>query len=176
MRLHRIIGGGSPLKSLMEAEVETYWLNTTGLLVCVTCLMLMTGRANGTDNATLLKQIQETIGKVRTMSGPSMARTNEAEHLSKLTRRIDPKGIDDKTLENLISLLDTSDDSVRRWVAGALGFLGPRARTAVPALLKVMHETDCLELKEMTSAGAARVALKRIGVTPPPPDCEHKSN
>jgi len=37
--------------------------------------------------------------------------------------------------------------------------------------LKVMRETDCVELKEMTSAGAARVALKRIGVTPPPRDC-----
>jgi len=37
--------------------------------------------------------------------------------------------------------------------------------------LKVMRETDCVELKEMTSAGVARVALKRIGVTPPPRDC-----
>ena len=37
--------------------METYWPNTMRLKVCVTCLMLLTGRANETDNARLLKQI-----------------------------------------------------------------------------------------------------------------------
>ena len=157
--------------------MKSYWLNTVRLMVCITCLVLPTARANGTDNARLLKQIQETISKIRTTSGPSMARTNEAEHLSRLTRRIDPKEVDDKTLEDIISLLDTPDDSVRGWVAGALGFLGARAKAAVPALLKVVHEADCRELAEGVGvADAARVALKRIGVTPPPRDCEKKND
>lgn len=141
------------------------------LLVCAACMGQVTTMANGIDETKTLKELQETISDVRKMSGPSKPGANAAEHLSQLTEKIDPKKVDDKTLDDMVSLLDTSNDFVRFWVAAALGHLGPRAKVAVPALLKVMHETDCLELKEMTSAGAARVALKRIGVTPPPRDC-----
>jgi hypothetical protein len=133
--------------------------------------------ADGMDDAKILKELQETMARVRTMSGPSMARTKAAEHLSELTRKIDPKEIDDTTLEDLVSLLDTSDDSVRGWVAGALGYVGPRAKVAVPKLLKVIRETDCPKVATgVRSADAARVALKRIGVTPPPRDCGKKTD
>jgi hypothetical protein len=145
------------------------WCRSSSAAICAVLMVALTGMANAKDDTMLLKQLQETIAKVRTMKGPSMARTNEAEHLVKLTKRIDPKKVDDKTLADLIALLNTSDDSVRGWVAGALGYLGPRAKVAVSALLKLTHETDCIELAELKSAGAARVALKRIGVTPPPP-------
>jgi hypothetical protein len=132
--------------------------------------------ADGMADTQMLKELQETILKLRKMGGPSMARTNTAERLSQLTEKIDPKEVDDKTLDDLVSLLDSPDDSVRFWVAASIGHLGPRAKGAAPALLKILHETECLELKEMTSAGAARVALKRIGVTPPPRDCVKKSD
>jgi hypothetical protein len=132
--------------------------------------------ARAADDAEILKNLQETIAKVRTMSGPSMARTNAAEYLSRLTKEIDPKKVDDKTLRDLVSLLNTPDGSVRGWVAGALGYLGPRAKMAVPALLTVIRETDCPEAGTgVRSADAARLALKRIGVTPPLPDCGKKS-
>lgn len=150
------------------------WLSI-GCMLCAAGLVLPIAMANGTDDTRTLKEIQETISDVRKISGPAKPGANAAEHLSQLTEKIDPKKVDDKTLDDMVSLLDTSNDFVRFWVAAALGHLGPRARVAVPALLKVIHETDCLELKEMTSAGAARVALKRIGVTPPPKDCEKKS-
>lgn len=148
------------------------WLSISCLLLCATCLALPMVFADGTDDAKVLKDLRETIAKVRTMSGSSMARTNAAEHLSELTKNIDPKKVDDKTLRDLVSLLKTPDGSVRGWVAGALGYLGPRAKIAVPALLTVIRETDCPEIATgVRSSDAARVALKRIGVEPPP-DCK----
>jgi hypothetical protein len=135
--------------------------------------------ANGTDDAITLKDLRETIIKVRTMSGPSMARTNAAEHLSQLTRQIEPKKVDDKMLRDMVSLLNIPDDSVRLRVAGAMGNLGPRAKMAVPALLRVIRETDCPPKIEtgVTLSGTALLALKRIGVEPPPPrDCGKKSD
>lgn len=133
------------------------------------------GAAHARNDAMLLKQLRETIAKVQRMSGPSMARSNAAEHLSDLTEKIDPKRVDDKTLRDLVSLLDTSDDSVRAWVASSLGNLGPRAKPAVPKLLEVLREVDCLQV-ELSSAAAIRPALKRIGVTPPPRRCGEESH
>jgi hypothetical protein len=118
----------------------------------------------------LLEQLTKTIVKVRTGKS-STARTDAAEHLAELTRGIDPKMVDDKTITDLVSLLDTSEDSVRSWVAASLGNLGPRARIAIPKLLKILSEVECLQLS-MTSEGAIRVALRRMGKEPPPlPKC-----
>jgi hypothetical protein len=149
------------------------WLRTGWLLLCTTFLALPMVFAGGSDDAQALKDLRGMIAKVRTMNEPSMARTNAAEALSRLTRNIDPKKVDDKTLSDLVSLLDVPDGSVRGWVAGALGNLGPRAKMAVPALLRVIHEADCPKIATgVRSSDAARVALKRIGAEPPPPDCK----
>jgi hypothetical protein len=106
---------------------------------------------NTTSRTALLREVQETIATVQTTSGPSMARTNAAEHLADLTRKMHSKDVDDKTMADLVSLLDTPDDSVRLWVAGAIGFLGSRARTAGPTLLKLLPEVDRLQ-GDLTSA------------------------
>jgi len=147
------------------------WLGFCCLLACVSCLVPLTARGDGADDTKTLKELRETITKVRTMSGPSTARANAAERLSQSTEKIDPKKVDDNTLKNLISLLDTNDNSVRVCVATALGHLGPRAKMAVPALMRFMREEDCPELVAGVPTDAARVALRRIGVTPPPRDC-----
>ena len=139
----------------------------------------MTQTVNGSKNDNtpqkqLIAQLTETIAKLREMRGPSTARTNEAEHLSQITRKMNPKSVDDRTLADLISLLGTTDDSVRGWVAGALGNLGPRAKVAVPKLLEILPNVDCLNVS-LSSAPAIRLALKRIGETPPPPACGSES-
>lgn len=129
-----------------------------------------TCEARSKDDGTLVKQIQEMIAKIRTSKTPEV-RADAAEHLADLTREIQPKDVDDKTFNDLVSLMDSTDDSVRAGVAAALGFLGPRARPAVPKLLEILPKVDCLN-GTITSADAIRYALKRIGVTPPPrPDC-----
>jgi len=119
------------------------------------------------------RQITETMAKVRN-GKTSTIRTDAAEHLAELTRGIDPNKVDDATLTELEYLLDTSEDSVRYWVAATLGNLGPRAKVAVPKLLKLLAEVDCAR-GSLTSAPAIRSALERIGVTPPPPpNCDAK--
>jgi len=153
------------------------WLSIGCLLLCLTCLAMPMAFAGGPDDAKALKEIRELIAKVRTMNEPSMARTNGAEAIFQLTRNIDPKKVDDETLTDMVSLLNIPDGSVRGGVAAALGNLGPRAKIAVPAPLRVIRETetDCPKIATgPSSADAARVALKRIGVEPPPPGCKGK--
>jgi HEAT repeat protein len=79
--------------------------------------------------------------------------------------------IDDKTLADIVSLLDSPDDSVRFWVAASLGHLGPRAKAAVPKLLTALKLSDCF-MMGITSASAIRGALVHIGERQPPqPKC-----
>jgi hypothetical protein len=129
----------------------------------------LSGSAHATDDAMSKRQLTKTMAKVR-KGKTSTVRTEAAEHLAELTRGIDPQKVDDTTLAELVSLLDISEDSVRYWVAASLGNLGPRARVAVPTLLKLLPEVDCLR-GSLTSAPAIRTALERMGVTPPPPAC-----
>jgi hypothetical protein len=137
------------------------------VILCVmVCLPLTTTSA--TDASMLKKQLLETIAKVK--SGKTANhRAAAAQHLSELTDGTDPAKIDDLTLKKIVSLLHSSDDEVRFWVAASLGQLGPRARAiAAPALLALLPKADCL-VGSLTSASAIRLALDRMGVTPPPP-------
>jgi hypothetical protein len=121
------------------------------------------------------RQLLETIEEVRNRKDVT-SRTEAAEHLATMTRGINPRKVDDTTLAEMVSLLETKEDSVRAWVAASLGHLGPRAKVAVPRLLKLLPEADCLQ-GSLTSAPFIRVALKRMGKTPPPPpncDAEKK--
>jgi len=115
-----------------------------------------------------MTQLQATISKVRTGKNITV-RTKAAEHLFEMTRATVRK-IDDKTITELASLMDSSDDSVRYWVARCLGNFGPRARMAAPKLEHVLAEVDCLQGSK-TSASGIRFALGEMGITPPPPKC-----
>jgi hypothetical protein len=129
------------------------------------CALCSTAQAKGA--AVSKGQLEETITSIQT-GGTLTIRTNAAKRLADLTRSIDPEEVDDPTLKELVSLLGTNEDSVRAWVAASLGHLGPRAKLAVPVLLKLLPEVDCLG-GGLTSAPAIRLALKRMGETPPPP-------
>ena len=74
--------------------------------------------------------------------------------------------VTDSTVADLIALLDEPDDSVRAFVAGALGNL--HAKAAIPKLLALLPTADCLE-GTLTSARPIRSALERMGVNPPAP-------
>lgn len=127
---------------------------------------LMVGTANAAEDRMLNAKLEETIAKVRTEKS-LMARTEAAEHLAELTREINSKRVDDTTVADMVTLLDAADDSVRAWVAAALGNLGRRAKVAVPKLLALLPEADCLQ-GDLTSAASIRPALRRMGVKPPP--------
>ena len=147
------------------------------VLITSACLFLLSpvvcAKSGGMVKGQLKEQLLEEIAKVR--NGETLtSRTDAAQRLAMLTRGINPQKVDDATLAEMVSLLDTKEDSVRAWVAGALGNLGRRAKVAVPRLLKLLPEVDCLR-GSMTSAPFIRGALKRMGERPPPPrKCDGK--
>jgi hypothetical protein len=146
------------------------WSTASSVSLCIALTVFLSGEASGEGKPNFMKQLTETIAKVRTEMSVD-TRTEAAEHLANLTRRMDPNQVDEKTLGDLVSLLETSEDSVRAWVAASLGNLGPRARRAVPKLLSILPEVDCLQ-GDLSSAPFIRVALTRMGVKPPPePTC-----
>ena len=139
--------------------------------LCVALTIMASGETHAMGGQATMEQIKETMVEVQTAKTAD-ARTKAAQHLASLTHKIDHKEVTEQTVTDLTSLLDASDDSVRFWVATALGNLWPSAKAAIPKLLKLLPEADCLN-GAVTSAGAIRYALVQMGVTPPPPPkCE----
>src|SRR5580693_2143735 len=166
-----VCGSLDPCQGRIMSDMVWLLQAVYSTVLCATVVLTAMGVATATTDATIIKQLNETIAKVQTSENPN-SRSDAAEHLAQLTRKVDPKEVDDKTLADLVSLLDTWEDSVRDSVAISLGNLGPRARVAAPALLEILPEVDCLWV-DASSAHDVRNALKRIGVTPPPPPtCE----
>jgi len=134
--------------------------------IVLALLFLRSRTGHAATDPTLNAKLEDAIANVR--SGDSrMTRTEAAEHLAELTRRVKPNSVDDKTVADMVSLLDIPDDSVRGWTAAALGHLGRRAKAAAPKLLALLAIVDCLE-GDLTSAASIRPALERMGVKPPP--------
>jgi hypothetical protein len=105
---------------------------------------------------------------------PDASKDDAGLHLAHVIRRVKPDQVDDKSIADIESLLESSDDYIRFWSATSLGELGPRAKMAVPRLLKLLPVVDCLN-GPITSETAIRLALKRTGVTPPPlPACQDR--
>jgi HEAT repeat protein len=155
----------------ITVRMELKWRRGLVVLVGATLAAWAAGQANVKRDADIVKELSDAISKVRTTT-TSSSRTRIALSLTDLTRKINPNDIDDETLTNLVSLLDTWDDSVRDAVALSLGNLGPRAKSALPKLLEALSEVDCLWI-DASAAADIRNAIKRIGSQPPPaPKCE----
>ena len=114
------------------------------------------------------RQITENIAKVRTGATPEI-RADAAEHLADLTSGTSG-WVDNKSREDIVSLLDTQEDPVRFWVAVTLGNLGYGARSAIPKLQELLSQADCL-WGDLTEADAIRYALARMHAAVPPPTC-----
>jgi HEAT repeat protein len=139
------------------------------LFSAVSCCVLsaVCGMTQVNGGPALMKQINETIAKVRsdkTVDG----RTEAAEHLASLAQKIKSTDVTEPLVTNVTSLLDSPDDSVRYWVAMALGNLGPAAKAAVPKLKEMLPRADCIN-GAVTSASGIRYALIKMGIKPPPP-------
>jgi HEAT repeat protein len=129
-----------------------------------------TGIARASGGSALINQIEKTIAKVRSDKTVD-ARTEAAEHLASLTQKVSSKEVTETLVSDLTSLLDSPDDSVRYWVAWALGNLGPAAKAATPKLEAMLPKADCLN-GVITSASGIRYALVKMGIKePPPPKC-----
>jgi HEAT repeat protein len=130
-------------------------------------LSAVVGLAQASGGPALMKQIKETTAKVRADKTVD-ARTEAAEHLASLTQKIGSKEITEALITDITSLLDSPDDSVRYWVATALGNLGPAAKAAIPKLEEMLPNADCID-GAITSASGIRYALIKMGIKPPPP-------
>jgi HEAT repeat protein len=105
-------------------------------------------------------------------SEPSVnARTEDARKLADQIRR-NGLVVSDADIKLLADMLSDRDDSVRYWIAMALGYIGPRAQQAVPALEKALREIQCVHASK-TSADAIRLALTKIGATTRHQDCSY---
>jgi HEAT repeats len=140
-----------------------------GLCSLASFLMLptITGMAQASGTPARVAEVEEAIAAVRSDKTVD-ARTNAAEHLASLTKKISAKEATEKLVIDVMSLLDSSDDSVRFWVARALGNLGPIAKAAIPKLEEMLPKADCMN-GAITSANGIRYALIQMGVKPPPP-------
>jgi len=117
------------------------------------------------------QQLQQGIARVR-KAKTTAAKSDAAERLVTLIDDRDCSDVTDHTIQSLISLLDTPEDSVRTWVAAVLGQIGPRAKAAAPKLLSILADVECKDL-DFSSEATIPIALKKMGVTPPPRDCHH---
>lgn len=139
-----------------------------GLFSVVLCFMLsvLMGIVTACGGSAHLKEIKDTIASIR--SGNTVdARAEAAEHLADLVQKINRNEITKELVTDIISLMDSPDDSVRYEVATALGNLGPAAKVAIPKLLAMLPDADCIN-GAITSAGGIRLALMKMGVAPPP--------
>ena len=148
-------------------------MRTPRLFSVALCFVLSAGAGitQARGGPALMKQIKETIAKVRSDKTVD-ARTEAAEHLASLTQKISGKEVTEALVTDITSLLDSPDDSVRYWVATALGNLGPAAKAAAPKLQEMLPKVDCIN-GAITSASGIRYALIKMGIKPPPPPkCE----
>ncbi|HEY2859840.1 MAG TPA: hypothetical protein VGJ21_15570 [Terracidiphilus sp.] len=132
-------------------------------------LALFSGRVEA--QSSLNEQVSEAATLVR-IGGSSNERTLASMLLCGITGGEAAKRVDDESLALIEQLLDSSDDSVRYWIALCLGHnFGPRAKGAVPKLLEILDREDCVR-RANTSASAIRMALKAISGMDPPKKCE----
>jgi hypothetical protein len=134
-----------------------------------TLLFPVVGRAKAIED--INAQLLVAIAKVRKAKTPA-ARYRAAESLGAITYEKDCSGVDDKTIQALIFLLDIEDDGVRMWVASDLGDIGPRAKTAGPKLISILSVSECM-LWDHSSAATIPIALRKMGVDAPAHSCRH---
>ena len=136
------------------------------------CLLLVASNvtAQARGGAVHVRQIEDAIAKIRS-DRTLNAKVPDAERLATLTKKINSQEVTEQLVANIISLLGSPGDPAVYWVAKSLGNLGPVAKAAIPRLLEMLPEADCVN-GVITSANGIRYALIQMGVKPPaPPNC-----
>jgi PBS lyase HEAT-like repeat len=135
------------------------------IALCATWDLLACLPSMGANSGSLLAIETSAIRNERSVN----ARTEDARNLADQVRR-NELAVSNADIKLLVDMLSDRDDSVRYWIAMALGYIGPRAQPAVPALEKALQEVQCVHASK-TSADAMRLALTKIGATVRHEDC-----
>lgn len=110
------------------------------------------------EKVKLIKKISSSITRYKSVEAIAL-------DLSRNDRRVNEKDV-----VALTSLLDDKFELVRQWAALSLAQIGPRARSAVPALQNAFREVECIRA-EKNSRSSIRLALLRIGAQLPKIEC-----
>jgi hypothetical protein len=108
----------------------------------------------------IVDRILKTIDAVEKEPDPMKSIDRGAE-MAELVRRHASAASDPEIVQRLTNLLAAADDGTRGWAAASLGFIGPRAASAIPALEKAYEERKNMN-GSLRSADAIDLALKRI--------------
>ncbi len=87
-------------------------------------------------------------------------RTDAAEKLVSLVQEQARDGISQKAIWAMADLLSDRDDSVRYWVATALGYAGSQAADAVPALERALREREGVRTLQIVRVGNSNSPLR----------------
>lgn len=124
-----------------------------------------------------LAEVQNNLERVRT-ERDNRLRYELAIALAEKIGRLKPEDVPDRLIDDVASLLTSSDDAVRYWAALALAQLGPRAERAVPTLEAALRDRECegypnepRVVRSLTSADGIRTALRRISGSVPESIC-----
>jgi len=139
--------------------------------VIIVFIFLMNAHAAIAGVSDSQKQVVQAIQLVRSAKG-AIARDNAARQLRNVVLATDPTTIDDETIHAIASLLQAREESIRYWIAEALGHFGARAKFAVPKLRAILDERECM-IAETSSVGMIRDTLERIGEPAPERKCDH---
>jgi HEAT repeat protein len=100
--------------------------------------------ANGAVAQSIDSEIAERVALIQSASDPSM-RIDRAAHLAEYIASrgpLDVAGVEAPVVDDMAELLDDNADLVRFYAAASLGFLGPSARRAIPALERALERRE----------------------------------
>lgn len=123
-----------------------------------------------TRSPALQSEIQKKIEDIRG-ENISMQRERKSQELADIVHR-DPHAVSQVDINSISGLLEDVNYRVRIYAAISLGIIGPKAKSATPALQKALKEVEC-ERGDFSLADVIRPALMALGNPPPaPPSCE----
>ena len=109
------------------------------LVVALALLGASVVRAQSIDT-----EIAERVAEVQSATDPS-TRIDRAAHLAEYIASrgpLDVANVEPPIVDGMAELLEDNADLVRFYAAASLGFLGPSARRAIPALEKALEQRE----------------------------------
>lgn len=137
-----------PASAILEKDMQRIGqIVMHALAGCMFAILIFSieapGKAMAQDRTSML--VSQLIGQIHATTSPIVRMTVSQDLqivLNYLSDEGKLKNIDDSVVKDLAELLDDDNDVVRGAVAASLGWIGPRAAGAVPALQEALQRVD----------------------------------